>query len=76
MYNSQEYIAAVTMRIRAYNATGGVDIRREPFILGTRVPLACDVMGLSNEKEVASYKWFHSLKGNSQERYEIQDREQ
>ena len=50
-------VAAVTVRIRAYNATGELDIRRVPFTLGTRVLLTCDVTGLP---EVISYRWYHN----------------
>ena len=67
-------VAAVTVRIRAYNATGKLDIRRDPFTLGTRVLLTCDVTGLPENSEVVSYRWFHSLRGDTQGRYQIQDR--
>ena len=53
-------VAAITLSIRAYNATGELDIRRDPFILGTRVLLTCDVTGLPVDSEVVSYRWFHS----------------
>ena len=62
------------MSIRAYNATGELDIRRDPFTLGTRVLLTCDVTGLPEDSEVISYRWFHSLTGDTQDRYQIQDR--
>ena len=39
-------VAAVRVTITAYNATGELDIRRDPFTLGTRVLLTCDVPGL------------------------------
>ena len=39
-------VAAVMVRIRAYNATGELDIRRHGFTLGTRVLLTCNVTGL------------------------------
>ena len=67
-------VAAVTVSIRAYNATGELDIRRDPFTLGTRVLLTCDVTGLPESSEVKRYRWFHSLTGASQDRYQIQDR--
>ena len=55
-------VAAVTVRIRAYNATGELDFRRDPFTLGTRVLLTCDVTGLPEGSEALSYKWFHNCK--------------
>ena len=42
-------VAAVTLKFKAYNATGELDLRRDSFILGTRVLLTCDVTGLSEE---------------------------
>ena len=68
-------VAAVTVRIRAYNAIRELDIRRDPFILGTRVLLTCDVIGLPEDSKVVSYRWYHSLTGGSQDRYQIQDRD-
>ena len=66
--------AAVTVRIRAYNATGELDIRRDPFTLGTRVLLTCDVTGLSERNEVVSYRWYHKCTGLlPHRRCEIQD---
>ena len=53
-------IAAVTVRIKAYNATGELDIRSDPFTLGTRVLLTCDVTGLPEGSEVVSYRWYHN----------------
>ena len=61
------------MRIRAYRATGEVGIRRDPFTLGTRLLLTCDVTRLPENSEVVSYRWFHSLTGDNQGRYEIGD---
>ena len=49
-------VADVTVRIRAYNVTGELDIRRDPFTLGTRVLLTCDVAGLPEGSEVGNYK--------------------
>ena len=63
------------MRIRAYSATGELDIRRDPFTLGTRVLLTCDVTRHPENSEVKRYRWFHSLTGASQDRYQIQDRD-
>ena len=45
--------------IKAYNATGELDIRRDPFTLGTRVLLTCDVIGLPEGSGVDSYRWYH-----------------
>ena len=66
-------VAAVTVRIRAYNDTGELDIRRDPFTLGTRVLLTCDVTGLPEGSEVESYtyRWFRSCTGGHQGRCEI-----
>ena len=53
------------MKIRAYNATGEVNIVRNnqirdvAFTLGTRVLLTCDVTGLPEDSEVVSYRWYH-----------------
>ena len=68
-------VAAVTVRIRAYNATGELDIRRDPFTLGTRVLLTCDVTGLPEDSDVVSYKWYHNCTGPLNSRCEIQDRD-
>ena len=65
--------AVVTVRIRAYNATGELDIRRNPFTLGTRVLLTCDVTGLPEASEVRSYRWYHKCTGRPQIGCEIQD---
>ena len=57
------------MKIRAYNASGALDIEainarlRDSFTLGTRVLLTCDVTGLPEESEVISYKWYHNCTG-------------
>ena len=57
--------ATVTVKIRAYNATGEVNIvansriRHVAFTLGTRVLLTCDVTGIPEGGEVLSYKWYH-----------------
>ena len=61
------------MRVRAYRANGEVDI--QAFTRGTRVLLTCDVTKLPPEdSEVVSYRWFHTLTGDTQGRYQIQDR--
>ena len=58
--------ATVTVMIRAYNATGEVNImtnnqiRDVAFTLGTRVLLTCDVTGLPEGSEVLSYRWYHN----------------
>ena len=68
--------AAVAVKIRAYNATGEVNImtnnqiRGVAFTLGTRVLLTCDVTGLSEGSEVLSYKWYHNC---GYERCEIRE---
>ena len=55
----------VTVTIKAYNATGEVNImtnnqiRVVAFILGTRVLLTCDVTGLREGSKVLSYRWYH-----------------
>ena len=63
------------MRIRAYNATRKLDIRRDPFPLGTRVLLTCDVTGLPENSEVDNYRWFHTLTEDTQGRYQIHNRD-
>ena len=67
-------VAAVTVRIRAYSTTGELDISRDPFTLGTRVLLTCDVTEVPLGSEVASCRWFHTLTGDTQGRYQIHDR--
>ena len=67
------------MRIRAYNATGELDIKavrtryKDSFTLGTRVLLTCDVDQLPVGSEVVSYKWKHNCTGGTQGRREIQE---
>ena len=57
------------VKIRAYNASGELDIEsintrhRDSFTLGTRVLLTCDVTGLPEWCEVISYKWYHNYTG-------------
>ena len=79
MYHPYVYLtgaaATVTVRIRAYNTTGELDIRRNSFTLGTRVLLTCDVTGLPEDSEVISYRWYHNCKGRLNSRCEIQDRD-
>ena len=66
-------IAAVTVRIKAYNATRELDIRRDPFALGTRVLLTCDVPGLPEGSEIVNYKWYHNCTGRPSRMCEIRD---
>ena len=69
-------VAAVTVRIRVYNATGKLDTKTNPFMtLGTRVLLICDVTGLPEDSEVVSYRWYHNCAGPLDNRCEIQDRD-
>ena len=72
-YSQFTGVAAVTVRISAYNATGELDIRRYPMIRGTRVLLTCDVTGLPEGSEALSYRWFHNCTGHPTARCEIQD---
>ena len=65
--------AAVTVKIRAYNATGELDIRRDPFTLGTRVLLTCNVTGLPEDSKDVTYRWYHNCAGRPNSRCEIQD---
>ena len=67
--------AATKVRIRAYNATGELDISKNEFILGTRVLLTCDVSGLPQGGKVFSYRWYHSCTGGTQGRCQIRDRD-
>ena len=62
------------MSIRAYSATGVLDITRNPFLtLGTRVLLTCDVTGIPEGSEAVSYKWFHNCTELHNQRCEIRD---
>ena len=61
------------MRISAYNATGELDISKDPFTLGTRVILTCDVTGLPESSEGVSYRWYHNCTVRPNSRCEIQD---
>ena len=64
------------MRIRAYNATGEVDIwNNDAFTLGRRVLLTCDVTGLPQGGKVVNYRWYHNCTGRLNSRCEIQDRD-
>ena len=67
------------MRIRAYNATGELDLnnnvlaQRDAFTLGTRVLLTCDVTGHSQGGTLISYRWEHNCTEYPNSRCEIQD---
>ena len=54
----------------AYDHTKEVAIAQ-----GTRLLLTCDVIGLHENNEVVSYRWYHSFTGDTQNRYQIQDRD-
>ena len=64
------------VKIRAYNASGKLDIEAinaqhsASFTLGTRVLLTCDVTGLPEGSEVIRYKWYHKC---TQMRCEIEE---
>ena len=64
-------LEAATVRIRAYRATGEVDI--QAFTQGTRHLLTCDVIELPEDREVVSYRWYQSLTGENNDRYQIYD---
>ena len=67
-------VAAVTVRIRFYKATGELDTTRDSFTLGTRVFLTCDVTGLPEGSEVVNYKWYYNCAGYRPDRpCEIRD---
>ena len=69
-------VAAVKVRIRAYNATGNIiPEHRYTFTLGTRVLLTCDVTELNVSSEVVRYSWFHSCTGHHNSRCEMRNRE-
>ena len=69
------------MMIRAFNATGELDLnnnvltKRDAFTLGTRVLLTCDVTGLSQGGTLISYRWEHNCTGGTHGRCEIRDRD-
>ena len=57
-------VAAVKLRIRAYNATGNIiPEHKDAFTLGTRVLLTCDVTEVPESSEVISYRWYHGGTG-------------
>ena len=68
------------MRMSVYSATEEVPNAyhintKVAFIQGTRYLLTCDVTEPPEDSEVVGYRWFHSRTGDSQGRYQIQDRE-
>ena len=68
-------VAVITLRIRAYNATGELDISNNEFTLGTRVLLTCDVTELPEGSEVVSYRWYHDCTGLPHSSCEMRDRD-
>ena len=72
-------VAAVTARIRAYNATGELDMsnivpeQRDTFALGARVLLTCDLTLVGSE--VLSYRWYHNCTKYPNSRCEVRDRD-
>ena len=69
-------VAAVSVRIRAYNATGNIiPEQKDAFTLGTRVLLTCDVIELPESSEVVSYRWYQSCTGRNNSRCEIRVRD-
>ena len=74
-------VAATQVMIRAYSATGKLDInnnvlaQRDAFTLGTRVLLTCDVTGPPQGDRVLSYKWYHGCTGRPNSRCEVRDRD-
>ena len=71
-------LGAAIARIRAYTVTGEVEYAynvNTKVTQGRRILLTCEVTGLSDENGVVSYRWFHSLTGKNEDRYEIHDRD-
>ena len=68
-------VTGVTVRIRVYNATGELDIRRDPVTLGTRILLICDVTRLPEDSEAVNYRWYHNCPELPNSRCEIQERD-
>ena len=52
---------------------GELDIKRDPFTLGTRVLLTCDVTELPEGSEVVNYKWYHNCLVRPNSGCEIRD---
>ena len=69
-------VAAVTVRIRAYNATGNIiPDHKDAFTLGTRVLLTCNVIELPEGSEVVSYRWYHGCTGRLNSNCEMRNRD-
>ena len=66
-------VADVRVSIKAYSATGELHGRSNPFTLGTRVLLTCDVTGLPEDSEVVNYKSYHNCTVRPNRRCEIQE---
>ena len=66
-------VADVTVSITAYSAIGELYVRSNPFTLGTRVLLTCDVTGLPQGSEVVIYRWYHNCAGRPDRMCEIQE---
>ena len=66
-------VVAATVKIRAYNATGELGIRRDHFTLGTRVLLTCNVTRQTEGSKVLRYRWYHNCTGRPNSRCEIRD---
>ena len=70
-------VVAVTAQIRAYTATGELDIsnivlkHRDAFTLGTRVLLTCNLT--LEGSEVLSYRWYHNCTEYPNSRCEVRD---
>ena len=66
-------VADVRVSITAYSATGELHARSNPFTLGTRVLLTCDVTGLPQGSEVVIYRWYHNCARRPDRMCEIQE---
>ena len=68
-------VAAVKVRVRAYNATGNIiPERKDAFTMGTRVLLTCDVTEVPESSEVVSYRWYHGCTGTPNSSCQMQNR--
>ena len=69
------------MRIRAFSATGELDLnnnvltKRDVFTLGTRVFLTCDVTVPPQGGKLINYTWEHNCTTGTHGRCQIQDRD-
>ena len=73
-------LGAAIARISAYTVSGEVHKAHSintivVIIQGRRILLTCGVTGHSEENGVVSYRWFHSLTGKNEDRYEIHERQ-